>query len=458
MAKSLSTNRVGINLTEGPLFKTLLMFAIPIVLTNLVQQLYSVVDLIIIGQFVGSTGTVGVSTGGELSDMMTPIANAFASAGQIYIAQLVGAKNSEKLRDTMGTLISFMMLISLITAFGAITFNKQILSMLNCPDEAFSQASSYMIITALGMPFIFGYNCIIGILRGMGESKKPLLFVMVAAVVNIIFDVILVAVFHLGAAGTAVATIASQFGAFIASFIYMYKNRDHFGFELNWSVFKIKKEPLLVILKLGIPMLIKTIFIMSSMLWMRAGINSYGLVASATNSIGNKITKFLNVFTSGVMAAAAAMVGQNLGARKPDRAKNVILLTWACGLAVATVSTIFAVFAPKLVYGIFTSDPDVINFGVVYLRIMIVSFFLSASVGSLQAMVTGSGFALLNLFIGILDGVVCRIGFILLFVHVFDMEVIGYFWGNVMARSLPAIICFYYFASGKWRTRKLLYE
>ncbi len=458
MSKSLIKQKVGINLVEGPLFKTLLVFAIPIVLTNLVQQLYTLVDLIIIGQFVGSTGTVGVSTGGELTDLMTPIANAFSAAGQIYIAQLVGAKNSEKLRDTMGTLIGFMMLVSIIVAIGAVVFNKQMLNLLNCPEEAFSQASSYMVITALGMPFIFGYNCIIGILRGMGESKKPLLFVVVAATVNIAFDVVLVAVFHLGAAGTAVATIVSQLGAFIAAFIYMYKRRDHFGFELKWSVFKIKKEPLLIILKLGIPMLIKTILVHFGMIWMRAGVNSYGLVASATNSIGNKISKFLNVFTSGIQAAASAMVAQNLGARKPERAKKVVLYTWACALGVATFASLVSIFAPRFVFGIFTPDPDVIEFGVTYLRIMILSFYLSSTVGPLQSMVTGSGFAMLALVIGILDGLVCRVGFTLIFVNCLDLQAVGYFWGNAFARSLPAIICFIYFFGGKWRTRKLLYE
>lgn len=200
MEAKLSIKRVGKNLTEGNILNTLLLFAVPIILTNLIQQLYGMVDLIVIGQYVGSTGTVGVSTGGELSDLMTPIATSFASAGKIFIAQLVGAKYEKRIKETIGTLLSLMMIISVVCAVASIWFYKPILNLLNCPEEALSQASSYMIITALGMPFIFGYNAVCGVLRGLGESKKPLTFVAVAATVNIFGDLLLVAVFQLQAA------------------------------------------------------------------------------------------------------------------------------------------------------------------------------------------------------------------------------------------------------------------
>ena len=161
---------VGMNLTEGPVFQSLVLFAIPIILTNLIQQLYGMVDLMVIGQFVGSTGTVGVSTGGEMSDMVTPVATAFAMAGQTFIAQLVGAKKDQKIKDAIGTFLTFMLILSILLAFLVIFFCRPILSLLNCPTEAFGQAETYLIITAVGFPFIFGYNAVCGILRGMGES------------------------------------------------------------------------------------------------------------------------------------------------------------------------------------------------------------------------------------------------------------------------------------------------
>ena len=135
--------------------RVLLLFAIPIVLTNLVQQLYSMVDLMVIGKYVGSIGTVGVNTGGEIADLVSPIAMGFSSAGQIYIAQLAGAKKEEKIKRTVGTLLGFMLTVAFGLMAIAIVFCKPILELLNCPAEAMAQARDYMIITAIGFPFTF---------------------------------------------------------------------------------------------------------------------------------------------------------------------------------------------------------------------------------------------------------------------------------------------------------------
>ena len=171
MSQAASQRRVVTNLTTGPIMKSLLLFAFPIVLTNLVQQLYSMVDLIVIGQYVGSVGTVGVNTGGEMADLVSPVAMGFATAGQIFIAQLVGAGDDRRIKRTVGTLLSFTTLLAVLLAAAAILFCRPILQLLNCPQEALFEAESYMIITALGYPFIFGYNAICGVLRGMGESN-----------------------------------------------------------------------------------------------------------------------------------------------------------------------------------------------------------------------------------------------------------------------------------------------
>lgn len=447
---------VGTNLTEGPILSTLLRFAVPIVLANLVQQLYSMVDLIVIGQYVGSVGTVGVNTGGEIIDMLTPVAMGFSTAGQIYIAQLAGAGDDAKVKRTVGTLLTFMLLFSALLGIGVIALSDFFLNMLNCPEEAWSQAKAYMIITALGTPFIFGYNAVCGVLRGMGESKRPLFFIIVAAVVNIVLDLLLVAVFHLEAAGTAIATAGSQLGSFAAAFYFMWKKREKFDFELKLSYFKVDPQILGILVKLGIPQVVRSILVRTGMLWVNATANSYGLVVSATNSVGNKLQKFLEVFIQGVDTAAAAMIGQNLGARKPERAGKITLCTAACTLVCAAASALLCILIPKQIFGLFTRDPAVQELGVTFLRIMMLHFFISAITGSFQAMVTGSGFVTLGFILGTLDGLVCKIGLSLLFIYVFDMGYLGLFWGVALSRLLPAFINVGYFISGKWKTRKLL--
>lgn len=451
--------RVGRNLTEGNILKTLLTFATPIVLTNIVQQLYSAVDLMVIGKYVvGSMGTVSVSTGSEVVDMITTIASAFAGAGQIYIAQLSGAKNRSALKETIGTLVSTMLLISLVLMIGTIAFCRPILGLLNCPDGAFLGASQYMIVTALGMPFIFGYNAICGMLRGMGESRRPLLFVSIAAVVNIILDIILVAVFHLEAIGTAIATVAAQIGSFVAAFYFMYSRREVFGFELKLSYFKIQWHHFKVILLLGIPKMVQLGCVHITQMWCSSNINTFGMVVSATNGIGNKINKFLNVFMLGIDTGAGAMIAQNLGAKKPERAKKTVLTALACTMVLALVFSMAALTIPRQLYGLFSQDADVIEFGVTFMRIMVITFFMSALLGPFQSMVTGSGFASMNFVIGLLDSLVFRIGLSILFANILNWGAIGFFLGNALARLGPAIICLIYFFSGKWKTRKLLSE
>ncbi|MCD8023819.1 MAG: MATE family efflux transporter [Lachnospiraceae bacterium] len=448
--------KIGLDLTEGSILRGLLVFAVPIVLTNIIQQFYSLVDLMVVGQFVGSTGTAGVSSGGEIADLVTPVATAFASAGQIYIAQLVGAKQIAQTKKSAGTLITLMLLMSLVFMVITLVFCTPILKLINCPEEAFDQARAYMLITAFGMPFIYGYNAVCGILRGMGESRRPLIFISVAAVTNIVLDVILVAVFKLEAAGTAVATTMAQVGSFVAAFYFMYKHKENFDFELKLSYFKIDPHSAEVILKQGLPQAIRSMLVRFSLLWVNANINSYGLTATATNGVGNKLQKFLDVFTTGLNQASSAMVGQNLGAKKQDRASKTVWCTLRCTLVVATCLTAMSLLIPRQVFGIFTKDEAVLEMGVFYMHMLIAHFFCSAVVTAFQSMVLGSGYASMNFMIGILDGVICKVGLSLIFVNIFNMGVYGYFWAVGFSRALPAVICFIFFMSGKWKTRKLL--
>ncbi len=451
-------NAIGIDLTKGSILKKLLIFASPIVLTNLIQQFYSMVDLAVIGRFAGSIGSVGVSVGGEAADLVAPVAMGFSTAGQIYIAQLSGAKMNRKIRSSAGTLITIMMIISLICMALTIIFTPQALHIMNCPPEAFTQAKQYMLITALGFPFIFGYNAVVGILRGMGESKRPMYFVMIAAMMNIVMDILLVAVIPLQAAGTAIATVLSQFASFLASFIFMYRNRDQFDFELTPGYFRIVKDEAGILVRLAVPQVIRSVLVRISMLWVNANVNQYGLIVSAANSIGTKIQKFLEVFVQGIDTAAAAMVGQNLGAKDHARAGRTIWVTLACCELLAGICCFLSLAFPDQIYGILTRDPQVIVTGRLYLKILCIHFVMSAFTSTFQAMVTGSGFVSLGFALGILDGVICRIGISLFFYHVLGMGYVSFWWGTALARVLTGLLCFLYFMSGKWKHRKLLTE
>lgn len=458
MAQTAAVRKTKNDLTEGNILASLLTFAVPIILTNIVQQLYSMVDLAIIGQSIGSVGSVAVSTGSEVADMMMPVASGFSMAGQIYIAQLYGARQQEKIKKSVGTLLGLCLIVPLACGVLAALFCRPILELMNCPAEALSQAESYMLITCIGFPFMFEYNAIIGVLRGMGESRRPLIFILISALVNIGADYLLVMVIPLQAAGTAIATVLAQFCACAAAFLYMLKYKEKFDFEPRLSYFKLDGESTAVLVKLAVPQIARSLMVRFSMMWVNAKVNSFGLTVSATNSIGNKIQKFLESFITGIDTACGAMIGQNLGARKIQRCRRIIWTTLACCEAVAVVLCFISLTFPRQIFRLMTTDEAVIKMGVRYLQIICFHFLISSFTATFQSMVTGCGFVSLGFVLGILDGVVCRIGISLFFYYVLNAGYESYWWGTAFARVLTGLVCFWYFLSNKWAHRKLLSE
>lgn len=447
---------VGMDLTEGKILTQLIRFAIPLLLANLLQQLYNAVDMMVIGHYVGSAGTVGVSSGGEVATLVTFLATAFGSATQIYVAQLYGAKDHKSISETIGTSLMFMLLLSVVCAAVSIIFCDVFLNWLNCPEEAFGQAKAYMIVVSFGLPFVFGYNAVCGILRGMGEAKRPLLFVVVAAAANVLMDILFVVVIPWEAAGTAIATVSAQIASFVAAAYFLYKKKDYFGLDFSVKGLRIQRNHLKVLLDLGIPLASQSALIHGTQIICASHINAFGLVASATNSIGNKVQKLINVFTTSVRAGAGAMIGQNLGAKKIDRAEKITYTTMALAACFSVVAAIISIFLPRQAFALFTNDPEVIEFGVTYLKINLIVFALAPIQSSFGAVVTGSGFTRLSFLTGVLDGVILRLGISFILAYGCGMGVTGFFYGNALARLGPVIIDSAYFFSGKWKTRQLL--
>lgn len=458
MTNTKTKKRIGLDMTEGNILHQLIQFAIPLLLANLLQQLYNAVDMMVIGHYVGSSGTVGVSSGGEIATLATFLATSFGSAGQIYVAQLAGSKDYASISETIGTSFILTMLLSVVCSVAGIAFCNVFLEWLNCPKEAFDQAKSYMIVVSLGLPFVFGYNAVCGILRGMGESRQPLLFVAVAAAANVIMDILFVAVIPLKATGTAIATVVSQFASFAAAVIFLYWKKDQLGLDFSLKGMRIHMNHLMVLVRLGVPLAANSALIHGTQTVCASFVNSFGLVASATNSIGNKINKLINVFTHSVNAGAGAMVGQNIGARKFDRVNKIILTTSALAACFAAISAVISIAFPRQVFRLFTNDPEVIEFGVVFLKISLIGIAISPLQGSFSSVVTGSGNANLSFFSGILDGVILRLGLSFLLAYTFEMGILGFFYGNVLGRFGPVIVGATYFFTGKWKTRKLLID
>lgn len=238
-------------LLHGSVVKALILFALPIIASNLVQNLYSMVDLIIVGRFSGTNSLSGVNIGGNVSSLVTNVCIGLCQGGAALIGQYLGSGNSERLRKAVGSLLTFLLLLALVVTGLLVVFARPLLHAMRTPTESFDEALRYVTICSAGTVFVFGYNALAAILRGTGDSRRPFLFVVIACITNVVLDLFAVAVLKTGAAGAAAATIFSQMLSMLICILYMKKNHILFDFRLR--SFRIDWAELKLLLQFGLP-------------------------------------------------------------------------------------------------------------------------------------------------------------------------------------------------------------
>lgn len=446
------------DLTTGSVAKQLIMFALPLMLSNLLQTVYNIVDMIVVGQFVGSTGLSAVSIGGDLLNLCTHIVTGFAGAGQIMIAQYVGQKDREAVSRTIGTMFTFILGLAVVMMAGMLTFSDRILELMNTPAESYQQAKDYSVVCYWGMVFIFGYNTVSSILRGMGDSKRPFIFIGAAALINLVLDLIFVAVLHMDAYGAALATIMGQAFSFIGSLVYLFIKRESFGFDFKASSFRLDLSKLWPLLRLGFPMALQHAAITLSMLFVNSYVNSFGLVASAVTGVGNKLRSAMGIISNSINTASSAMVGQNMGAKKPERVKQLVHVDLAICMTAFVILASVALIFPEALFSLFNDDPAILEWAPKYMITFVVAILSFATMAPYNSVINGIGHASLGFIIAMADGVFCRIGLALLLGIVFDMGIFGLWMGNALAGFSTVIPAMIYYYSGRWQRRKLLVE
>ena len=452
------SNSQTMDLTHGSVPKLLGRFAWPFLLANLMQSLYNVVDMIVVGQFVGSAGLSAVNTSGIVTQLFFSIGSGLAMGSQVMIAQYKGANDHKSLTETIGTVLSSMVILSIVLAAVVIVFAKPVLRLVNMPAESFDQGYAYLVICAVGCLFIFGYNSICSILRGMGDSRSPMIFVAVATVVNIVLDLLFVAVIPWGAGGAALATVIAQGVAFIFSLVYLYKRRESFAFDFKRKSFRIVGSRVKTILKLGIPFVIQFSFINVSVMFVVSLVNSYGVIASAAYGVGTRVDNFALLPANALSSAGATMVGQNIGAGKRERAGKTVWWTLGMGLAIELVLMALIQLFPGAIIRVFDSDPEVIKIGTTYLRYLTISYVAHAGMAGFFSMTNGSGFSSLTMIACLFDGLFLRISLAYLFSVVLELGLPGIFLGATIAPFGAALVGGIYFFSGKWKSRAALTE
>ena len=440
--------------TSGNITKQLVSFAWPLFLSNLLQVVYNMVDMIIVGNSLGKIGISAVSVGGDVSHFMTFVAMGFASAGQVLIARYIGGKQDDKIGRFVGTMSSFLFVCALFISTVCLILRTPILTVMNTPKESFAGALAYSTISMVGLVFVYGYNVVSAILRGMGDSKHPFIFISMAAILNLILDVVFVLLLKMGAGGAALATIMSQAVSFISCVIFLAKNKKEFKLDISMRDFIIwDKEMLMSLIKLGLPMAIKSASIQVSKLFVNSWINSYGVAVSAFAGIANKVASISNLISNALNTAGSTMVGQNIAAGEFKRVTKILLRMASITLTIAVIISIVIIAFPTQIFGIFTSEADVMEIGRNYVPIAVLLFFGSAMRAIMNALINGSGHYKINFATAILDGIVLRIGLALLFGLALDMKHYGFWLGDAIAGFTPFFIGLVFYMSGKWKRK-----
>ena len=441
--------------THGNVAKQLVVFALPLFLSNLLQVVYNMVDMMVVGNVLGKSGISAVAVGGDVSNLLTFVAMGFSNAGQVLIARFIGGKQRHKIGKFVGTMSGFLMLSAVILSVIGLTFQGELLALMNTPSEAYNGAVNYSAICMLGLVFIYGYNVVSAILRGMGDSKHPFIFISIAAVLNLVLDIVFVATpLNLGAAGAALATVISQAVSFICCVIFLIKNSKAFELDVHIRDFICwNKEMLGSLLKLGTPMAIKTASIQVSKLFVNSWINSYGVAVSAFAGIANKVASIANLISTAMNTAGSTMVGQNIAAGEFERVKKILKQLALITVTVAALLSVIICLFPEAIFGLFTNqgDTDVLAIAKGYVPIAVLLFFGAALRATMNALINGSGNYKINFVTAILDGIVLRIGLAVLFGLVLDMKHYGFWLGDALAGFTPFWIGLVFYFTGLWK-------
>ena len=439
--------------TQGSVPRQLLRFSTPLFFSNLFQVLYNMVDMAVVGAVCGAAGLSAVSVGGDVTNFLTLVAMGFSGAAQVIVSQLVGASRHNRLGRFIGNTASLLLLASIVLSIAGIFLRVPILRLMNTPAESYDQALAYSTVCMAGLAFIYGYNIVSAVLRGLGDAKHPFLFISIAAGLNIVLDLLFVAGLGLGAMGAALATVLGQAVSFVVSVIFLFRRRGALGFTISGTDFvRPDRELIGMLLRLGVPMAIKNGSVHVTKLFVNSHINAYGVTVSAVAGIANKIGSMMVLCSNSVNSAGSTMVGQNIGARKYERVTKILVYTFLYVFLIALVFSLIMLLCPNVLFGIFTSDPEVLAVCLEWQLIGIVAFGGSVARAPANALINGSGNYKLNFAIALLDGYVMRIGLALLFGISFGMGYRGFWLGDALAGYTPFLICSVFYLTGKWKT------
>ncbi len=456
--KTAKNNGLSRDFTRGGIYRQMLWFMLPFMASNALQVFYSTIDMAVVGEYVKTPGIAAVSPASQILNFVTMVCLGFSNAGQVLISQALGAGKRKEMNEIIGTLFTLIVIIAAILSAAVLIGQDWIVEIMNIAEESRGYAKDYLTICGAGLVFTAGYNMVAAVLRGMGDSKRPFLFIGIASVINLVLDLLFTGVLGWKVAGAAWATIIGQAVSFLFSLVYLYRKRQEFGFDFHRQSLIPNSHYSGMILKLGTPMAIQAGAVNISMLAVNAMVNNIGLNESAAFGIGLRIDDIVNKISMGIQYAAVPMISQNIAARQEKRAVKTVYCAWLyAGIFTVAAVAAYLIFGQQL-FALFDKEPGVNSLGGVFVAGIIWMFPALAVMRGTGAFIQGIGNARLSMVLAILDGVLLRIGLSWLFGTVLGWGFYGFVLGYGLAPYGFAIPGLVYFLSGIWKKRKILAE
>lgn len=439
------------DLTTGKVSTQLIKFAVPLFIANLLQAFYNIADMVIVGRIVGSRGVVAISNTSMLCFIINSICIGITLGGTVLIAQYRGKKDKESCKKVINSIFFLILIISIGVTILGILSCRYIFVLLRVPEQALEESIEYMNIIYLGSIFVFGYNSVSSIMKGIGDSQKPLYFVLTATVLNVGLDFFLVGNMNMGTKGAAVATVISQGVSFLLAILYLksYENIFEFSFK------HIKKEMIKNILKIGISAALQMVIINMAYLIMTGLFNGYGMIISAASGIGLKINTFAGMPCWAVGQTVTAMTGQNMGAGKIKRVKEVVRTGLKISFILTLVTVVFVqLTAEKLIMIFEKENQAIITEGVKYLRICCsVNSLIYSTMYIYDSFAIGVGNSFLAMLNSFLDSIVIKLFLSFLFTYFLSYGVNGLYVSQAVSPIIPAVIGWIYYKKGNWKNK-----
>jgi len=432
----------------------ILKFAIPMLLGNVFQQLYNVVDSVVVGKFIGKGALAAVGTSSPIIFLLVSFIIGVTMGFTIVVSQYFGAKQLGNVKKAINTLYIFMFFTSLVVSILGITFSRAIFRMIDLDPAIVPDAMLFLNIFLSGLIFLFGYNGTSAILRGLGDSKTPLYFLVGSVGLNIILDLIFVPVFHWGVAGVAIATVISEACAFIAQIIYL--NKYHKVVKFSFADLKFDPEIFRKSIRIGLPTGFQQTFVAAGMVALYWIVDQHGVDANAAYSAAGRIDSFAAMPAMSFAVALSTFVGQNMGANRPDRVKAGLHATLAMTVAFSLVISVITVVFGRLLMRMFTNDAVVIALGGDYLKIIGSFYILFSSMFVINGLLRGAGDTLVPMFISLFSLWIIRIPVAWYLSQKTSLGVNGIWWSIPVGWLTGLVFSYIYYRMGRWKKKAVV--